>query len=181
MITGGYHGKVGNRFVLRRVNGESVLASRPEIKDRQTSPAQEEVRNKFKAASVYAKDILTIPKYRDAYKALARPGKSAYTLAVTDYFKAPWIEMIDTADYKGAPGEKIRILAFDDFMVTKVHVTVKDPNGEEVENGLCVKEPEGPAWIYTATTAQSETTGFVLEVTAYDLPGHPVVRTITIP
>jgi hypothetical protein len=180
LLTAGFKGKVGNQFVLRRRNGTSIMAARPNTDNLVPTPAQLEVRQKFSAASSYAKKILLVPEYKEAYQAKAGPGQSAYTMAIADYFSSPWIEAVDANFYKGNPGDLIRVLAFDDFRVTKVQLSLKDASGNILEEGSCVKESEGDGWIYTATTAQQQLTGLTINVLVYDLPGHTIQSTVTL-
>ena len=176
----GFKGKLGNQFVLKRRNGQAVMASRPNRTDVKPSAAQTQVTKKFKSASDYAKKILKVPEYRTLYQSKVQKGQSAYMLAVGDYFSLPWVESIDTKGYQGNPGDQILILASDDFMVRKVLVSLVDAGGNTLESGECQEATDGNGWIYTATTTITPTAGVTINVIVYDLPKHFVTQSLTL-
>jgi len=171
-LTKNYRGKFGNQFVLRNRNGKSIMAAMPMRKNDSMTPAQAEARRRFANASQYAKNILLDPDMQVAYAAKATGGMSAYNVAMTDYLKAPWVEEIDVTAYTGNSGEKIRVQAFDDFMVTEVTVKIIAPDETIVESGPCELDTLGIWWEYTATQSIADLTGHEIIATARDLPGH---------
>ena len=179
LITAGYKGKIGNQMVIKRRNGKTVLASRPNRFEHPVSTAQQAVKDKFRAAAKYARSILQNPEYFLAYAAMAGPGRSAYSVAVTDYLHNPVIESIDLTMYKGTTGDPVKILASDFLIVVSVHVTIKDANGNEVENGEAQKNAENNSLSYAATATVSPYLGVTVTVQAYDLPGHYTEMTVT--
>jgi hypothetical protein len=99
--------------------------------------------------------------------------KSAYAVAVADFFHAPSIGEIDVSDYKGQPGDSIVILATDDFMVKEVRVVIHNPDGTEADEGMAVQDKLNPMkWIWIAETANDTASGDKIVVMASDLPGH---------
>ncbi|MCX6243391.1 MAG: hypothetical protein NTU98_01695 [Bacteroidetes bacterium] len=115
------------------------------------------------------------------YQAKAKPGRSAFSVAIADYMNLPWIESIDTSGYAGNPGDPVRVFACDHFRVTRVTVTLKDPSGQVIENGECQPAPEGTTWLCTATIPMgSALAGSTVTAVVYDLPGHLAEMTVTL-
>lgn len=89
---------------------------------------------------------------------------STYNVAVADLLNAPDIETIDVSGYAGNPGDLIKILATDDFLVTGVSVKIENADGSLVEESAAVQT--GAEWIYTATATNSDLSGDKITVTA---------------
>lgn len=102
--------------------------------------------------------------------AAAKPGQSAYNVAVADFFRAPDIEEVDLTAYGGQVGDVIRIKATDDFKVQQVSVRIKNADASLIEEGQAVADPDGRSWIYTATAVNESLTGDKITVTATDRP-----------
>ena len=56
----GFKGKLGKQYVLRRDHGNTILASKPEIMKKNAAASQIAVRNKYHAATEWAKAILPL-------------------------------------------------------------------------------------------------------------------------
>ena len=176
----GFKGKLGKQYVLRRDHGNTILASKPEIMKKNAAASQIAVRNKFHAATEWAKAILQDPVNAAGYKSVAKRRQSAYTVAATNYLKPPWIELIDKSEYSGTIGDKIYVSAFDLYKVTKVTVKIKDSTGNLIEGGACVKDPAGITWDYTTTVANATLTGSTIEVVVYNLPRNSIEQVVTL-
>lgn len=169
IVTEGLSGKV-YQLVFRQWFGRTIVAKRPR-KFTTDTVNQLNVRETFKAAARYAKAAITDAAMKLAYKAKAKPGQSAYNIAMVDFFKPPTIGEIDTGNYSGQSGGSISIEAFDDFKVKDVRVKITKANGALVEEGDAVLSSDGLHWLYSATTTGT-VAGNVITVTATDLPGH---------
>ena len=175
ILAAGYKGKVGNQYVMKTVNGKSVIAAKPKRKDKLAIGGQLKTRNRFKAASDYAKLSMDDPETLEYYQNAAKPGQNAYTAAVTDFLRPPWINCIETTSYKGKPGDKIQIEAADNYKVARIAVTITDPDGQVIEEGDAQLEVN--KWFYTATASNQTLPGSSIIVTVFDMPGHPITET----
>jgi hypothetical protein len=176
MIMKDSSGKIGD-VVFRRRNGKTFICRRPNTsRAKRSSPAQQSVVSRFKAAVLFARTILKNPVIRKLYKAKAKPGQSAYNRAVADYFTAPTIVEINTGQYTGLPGSQIRIWAEDDFKVASVLVSIISSGGKLIETGEAYLDAHGCYWIYLAVQQNKTLAGTTVTVTACDLPGNITTR-----
>ena len=74
------------------------------------------------------------------YAAKAGESRSAFNVAVADFFGAPSIDEIDLTGYAGQVGDSIRVRATDDFKVVEVQVSIVNSDGSLVEQGSAVKQ-----------------------------------------
>ena len=58
-----------------------------------------------------------------AYASKAGDTRSAFNVAVADFFNAPNIDAIDLKAYSGTAGNSIRVRVTDDFRVVQVQVS----------------------------------------------------------
>jgi len=172
MITKGYHGKVGDQFVLSKRGNRSILGALPDRENVALTQTQLDQCKRFTGAVAYAKAALQDPGLKQIYESKATKNKSAYNLAVADFLSKPCIDQIDATAYSGNTGDKIRVLATDNAKVNSLRVMINDPDGIELESGECVYDPVNTNWIYTATTTQVPVTGNKIIASARDLPGH---------
>lgn len=171
----GIRGRIDN-WVYRKYGSRTVLARRPEFSG-PPSAAQLMVREKFRAAAVYAKAALADPVARAVYQVVAEArGLSLFALVVSDYLKAPVVEAIDTTGYHGLVGQSIKVMASDDFAVVGVTVAIRDAADELIEQGPAVLA--GGQWTYTATAAVPAQATVAIEATATDRPGHTGVKIV---
>ncbi|MBC8315894.1 MAG: hypothetical protein ISR57_01505 [Bacteroidales bacterium] len=179
-LTKNYRGKFGNQFSFRNRNGKSILALLPKRKRKRDkgTVAQQQNRRKFANASQYAKHVLLEPGMLAAYSARAKNGLTPYNVALTDYLRSPWIEVIDAEKYAGNPGDLIRVQAFDDFNVTEVIVRINDASGNQIESGPCQVISHGIWWEYTTTEAIASLPGVKIIAIARDNPGNKTEETI---
>ncbi len=120
-------------------------------------------------------------KLKAEYEAQAKPGESAFNVAVADLLHAPDIETIDLSNYTGKVGDTITIRATDDFMVTGVTVSISEADGTLVEKGAAVLGADGLDWVYTATVANANLSGDKIVIQASDLPGNVTEKDETLP
>ena len=124
---------------------------------------------------LYARAILQNVAIKQAYKAKAKRGQTAFNLAVADYFKPPVIVSVDLGQLANQIGSKITALVTDNFRVESVKVKIEKANGALLEEGNAIIQPDGLNWQYTTTTANGNTAGNTVSIIATDLPGHSIV------
>jgi hypothetical protein len=172
--------KTGDLLVFRQINKKTIILKNLQ---RSVKPSKKQIahQQQFKQATIYAKMILTDPEICELYTEAAkeRKGITAYNIAVADFFNAPNIESVDLSTYTGTTGDKIRVVATDDFAVKSVHVQISYADGSLIEEGEAVNTDKN-LWIYTATTENKELTGNKIIVTAYDIPGNQDTKELSL-
>ena len=138
------------------------------------------MRSRFQEAVIYGKSVLTDPTTKALYEEKTAPGKSAYNVAVADYFNAPNIKEVDLSNYTGEEGSTIRIKATDDFEVADVQVKIANADGTLVEVGNAVLQSDGLFWLYTATKLNESLQGDKITVTVSDIPGNNTIEEKTL-
>jgi hypothetical protein len=175
-----YSGKFGNQMVYRNRDGVSILAKMPKKNPKTATRAQLDARRKFRMASRWAKQALLDPEMLAEYTRLASGMKTSYVMAMTNYLRPPEVREILVSEYKGAIGDRIGVVATDDFRVISVKVSVKDAAGTLIEEGPCVEDLSADCWVYTATQAIDDLTGLVITAVATDIPNHPASLDLTL-
>jgi hypothetical protein len=171
-ITRFYSGKFGNEFVLRNYNGKSFLAKLPGPRRYDSTDKQTEVMSRFRLAVNYGRGCLADPAASAYYLSKPKKGKSVYRMAIKDFLNPPVIGKIKTDKYTGAPGDRIVIVATDDFGVEKVVVRITNAGGKLIEQGASKPDTSRTVWTYTATTQVKSTADVTISATAYDRPGN---------
>ncbi len=172
-------GMIGKQVVVKHRAGKQYLCGPPTInKNRRLTPNKAAWREKFKEFAEYGKYIGEIPEMKAAYKAVAKPGQTAYNVAFRDARYPPEVTSVSIQGYSGTPGDKIFVQAKDDFKVTKVKVTIYSASGEVIEQGDAVED--GILWMYVVTNSNNTIQGSKILVTAYDLPGNEGVKEIVL-
>ena len=173
IIIDGIGGMLGNQLVFKRDKaGRTILSVKPTFgENRVFSAAQRAQQEAFREAQLYAKTAKSDPVY--ARKA-AGTARSAYNAAIADWFHPPVILEIDRSGWQGGAGQRIRVKAQDDVLVTQVTVTVTAADGALLESGDAT-QVDGLWWEYTTrAAAEADAT---LTASARDLPGHVAKRT----
>jgi hypothetical protein len=98
LLLAGARGMIGGRFVLRQLNGVTVISRRPKKPTSQTED-QRHNRQRFRLATEFAKKELMSPDRKAHYSQLAvRAGlPNAYTAAVRDYMRKGHVMLQKTA------------------------------------------------------------------------------------
>ena len=174
LVTEGLSGKLGKRLVFRKgKGGNTILSTRPVFSaDRQFNVSQLAQQEAFKQAIVYAKVAKNQPLYITLAKGTA---KTAYNIAVEDWFGEPQVLSIDITGWTGQIGQEIRVRAQDNIKVSSVHVVIRADNNTTtpLEEGDAVpSEVDGLLWIYTTKTVIAQTPATHLDAYAYDLAGN---------
>ena len=108
--TDGLGGQVGNFVFRRRRADEKIFVSRhPGEQEAVPTQAQASVREKFQQAAIYGRSVVSNPETKAEYAAAAKPGQSAYNVAVADFFRAPDIEEVYLSAYSGQVGDLLNI------------------------------------------------------------------------
>jgi hypothetical protein len=175
-ITLGLSGGLGTEVGFRQVDGKTEAFRMPGPRKKNATSSMELHMRKFIKATYYAKGVVNDPIKKAVYQAKAVGRIQAYQLALRDFFKKPTIESIEFEAYIGVVGNKINILAVDDFKVDSVHVIIMNSNGGIVEQGFATAQPSGVDFIYTATVANPQFGDSKIIVTAKDLPGNFVTK-----
>lgn len=170
----GARGNFGKQFVYKKRGDATHIARMPAVNRNATpTPEQVNVRELFSSATLYAKSAISSPELKMGYQKKARPGVTAYNLALRDYIKPPVVKSINPAGYDGSIGSTIVISAKDDFRVAGVRVSLRTAVGDLVEEGSALLNPVNLGqWIYTATQELVTLAGTVITATATDLPGN---------
>jgi len=88
----GVSGIIGKTLIFRQMkNGTTVIAMRPKPRTKPITPAEAATHQRFKEAAHIAKKRLQDPILKAQYLAKAKPGQSAYLVALTEYLNAPKI------------------------------------------------------------------------------------------
>jgi hypothetical protein len=172
-IMKGVSGMLGDVVVYREHRGTLVMSNRPRKRETLT-PYQELAKSRFLRAVQYAKKQIADPVTKAEYTPSPQSRvTSAYAAAVADYLSVPKINLVDDAVYGGAVGDKIFIRATDDFKVTSVHVSIFKADGQLLEQGDAVLQPESVEdFTYTATVGIVKAPGMKILVTVRDKPGN---------
>lgn len=172
-LVAGLRGAVGRRMVFRNVAGKTVVSRKRKI-DPNYVPTEQQVnvRERFSDAILYAKAACVDPATKAAYALAAKPGQSAFNVAMLDSYKAPQISQLRLTDYTGQVGDIILVKAVDNFKVTEVQFSILKPDGSLLERGMAVKEPNGRDWKYVCTVQNGNLPGTRVIITAKDLPGN---------
>ncbi len=181
IVTHGLSGKVGNILVFSQRHGKTFVGKAPKKSTKDDTPAQEAHKLRFQRAIIYGQTVIADPVAKAAYEAAAENGESAFNVAVADLLQAPDIDSVDLSGYTGQVGEKIIILATDDFKVTSVTVNISNGDGTLVEQGAAVLGNTGLNWVYTTTAVNPSLSGDKITVDATDTPGNTTEKETILP
>lgn len=166
--------------VLRHTTGKLVVCELPLSCVLPIVDNQKILKRTMAMARAYAQSIRDNLHLSAIYQSLARPRLSSYFKAARDYFTPPEITGIETRRYKGVPGQKIRIKAEDDVMVTAVEICIYDGAGRLLEGGRAVIKGRKPVWEYTARERNPALTGSSIMVSASDMPGNVTCKIVSV-
>jgi hypothetical protein len=169
LVVRGISGSLGDQVVFKHYfDGRTILSKKPTFPDdREFSEKQKGHQGAFKEAAAYAKQAA---KTEAIYAEMARgTSRTAYNIALADWFRPPEIGAIDLEGWTGRVGESIRIKAVDDVMVVRVMVVISDEEDVVIEQGEA-ERVDGVWWVYTTTQAAPRAARVL--AAAEDLPGH---------
>lgn len=140
LLTKGFSGSLGP-IVFRQLRGKTIIAGKPDKILKKQSAHQRQNRDRLWAKQQMLDEEKKAYYWRKAKK-LKLPN--AYTAAVCDYMRKGEIKEVDTRQHKGNAGDIIKVFATKKgFPVSKVHVTLYDAEGVEIESGMAVKKDHG--------------------------------------
>jgi hypothetical protein len=182
LLVRGARGNVGKQFVYRKHGDNTTIARMPSVnKDAVPTEKQQETREQFSDAAIYAQGAISSADLKKEYEKKASPGKTAFNIAFRDYLKSPVVKKIDVSNYNGSVGSVMIVKAKDDFRVARVKVSVHSSSGILVEEGNAIPDPvKRSLWNYTAKQNNTTLPGTVISATATDLPGNTGSLSITI-
>jgi len=172
IILHGASGKIGDLLVIRQRAGRTILSAAPGKREKEATENQKEHQSRFQQAIIYGKSVVDDETKKAEYAEKATGMKTAFNVAVADFFHAPDIEEIDLTNYNGAVNDIIRIRATDDFKVERVHVAIYNSDGSLVEEGDATKTDNQLDWLYTSTVVNESLDGDKIIVQAIDRPGN---------
>ena len=180
-LLAGIHGPVGNLTIVHQ-NGKAIARRKPTVRPKAT-PRRVAHQVRFRAASKWARSVLTVPEIAAVYQEAAKgTGLSPHNLAVADYMHDPVIEDIELSGYTGKKGETIRVRAKDGLArpvtisLSEVRVIIRNVAEAILEQGNAT--PDGGAWRYLTQTDLPPRELVKVEVTAKDRPGHSATKTL---
>ena len=185
IIIGKLSGSLGKELVFRDWDGKTVVAKSPRGRSTAGTQTQAETRERFFAASQYAKSVLKSAdqSLAQSYAAVLRPRQNLYSRALQDYMSRPVVKRIDTGKYKGAANDILVIRATDDFRVTNLYVEIYSAGGALLESGFAEQNLNGLDWTYTviyANPAGSALVGTRIKAVATDVPGNEGMLEVTL-
>jgi hypothetical protein len=158
LLVSGLSGSLGPDHYSRVTkDGRTIISTKPDFSNRQFSQDQLATQSRAQQAAAYGKVACREnPIYAEKAKGTA---KNSYNIAFADAMKPPELHGIEYWD------GRIRVDVTDNVMVTKVTLTILDPEGKLLEQGdaelVC-----GVHWEY-----QPKNKGLI-RVEAWDLPGN---------
>ena len=169
IIVEGLSGQLGGQLVFQRGRGGgTIVRVMPTPSERPPSEQQVANQARFREAIAYARQAKDHPIYVEKARGTE---KSAYNVAVADWFRSPEIAQIDLSQWHGGVGETLRMQVQDNVYVEQVNVLITDENGDLVETGSATPEGNGLWWQYITTVDHPGGNGIVV-VSANDLPGN---------
>lgn len=170
----GLSGKLGDQFIIKTDKGGRTIVSAKPIfpSDREFSAAQLAHQQAFREAVAYA----NMAKGEEIYRLKAIGGpKSAYNVALGDYFNPPEILTVDLSRWTNGNGGTVRAKVQDDVRVAQVKVTISDETGAVLEEGLA--QEAGALW-WEYNTTRTAANNLRVTFSAQDLPGHVTEKTV---
>ena len=170
---------LGGNVVFRKMKDGSIIMANAPKPRKGNSEAQQESIDRFSYAVKYAKHQMTIPERKDLYKkGINNKHTSAHAVARQDLLNPPEIIDISAADYRGVPGDMIRVWATDDFRVATVTVSIFAADSSTVETGLAIPRGKKGLWRFTTTEKNPNVEGCTVKVTVKDFAENTVVGTV---
>jgi hypothetical protein len=86
-ISKGLSGKIGKELVFKKYKDKTVVSKYPDMTNIAPSASQQQKRNKFAEAVVYAKKINDDPIQKGIYLKKIPKGKRVFNFALAEYLK----------------------------------------------------------------------------------------------
>ncbi len=161
-------GSLGKDLMLRRLpDGRTILCQKPDFSQRTFSQKQLSHQERFRQASAYAKQAA---KTQPIYTELAAGTiKTAYNLALSDWFHPPQILDMDWHNFNGNAGNSLRVQVRDNIIVAQVVFSILSSEQQPLETGNAIQGND-LWWEYTLSRSIQGT--FSLLIEAVDLAGN---------
>jgi hypothetical protein len=147
IVTEGLSGMLGDVVVFRQLRGKTIMANRPRKPTRQ-SELQRENRQRFRAATLFAREAMKDPEKKERYRVKARKLNlpNAYTAAITDYLRKPTVNSVKC---KGRSGDYISVNASKKgFTLASVEVIMTDAQGSPlITQAATLKDRGSNQWV----------------------------------
>lgn len=163
-------GRVGE-LILYEADGQNLARRMPEANAERTE-SQDANSHRFKAAGIYARAATADPLLKAAYEAACVGHQNARNLAIRDAMRPPVIQELHLEGYTGKPAELLRVKATDDFRVKTVLLTIRDPQGNLIEEGPAEWNRETDEWLYLTRVAVASGQTVSVAALAKDHPGN---------
>ncbi len=173
-LLSGFHGRLNEFIVIKQRNGKPVMCFYPKGKRIKWTDNQKKHRQDFKDAARYASHAINIPERLAFYQEREHDGINAYNLAIADYLHAPVITSINIRKARGQDEYLVQVTAADDFMVTRVMLTLIDFDNKS-SRGEARQFRKSDRWVYRIGSGQLSTI-HTIRVFAYDYPGHYTIK-----
>ena len=175
-----YSGVFGSQVTLKSRKGKSVITM-PSVRPKLVpSEKQIAVRERFKLAANYARNAMKDPQLKAMYSERVHKSLSPFRLAANDFLQIPHIQSIDPSGYRGEAGQKIIVIARDNFKLESVTMKITDSSGKLVEEGDCVLSMPTGNYEYTTGSQVPSLAGVVLLARVKDLPGNVKELSLTL-
>ncbi len=175
IITKGLSGRVGKNVVFKNYGSKTVVSAYPDMSKVKLSAKQKKENNRFKEAMAYARNQLSDPESKAAYRAKAAGLQKPHNVAIADFYHPPEIGHVDVSISKLNQADRIFVEATDDFMVVRVEVEITDEDGNQNETGQALKISEGK-WLYVVKGVYPSVEGLKITVRAWDKPANCSVK-----
>lgn len=180
-FTKGASGTVGDMMNFRVRKGKTIISVKRGPSTKPPTEEQQETREQFIIASLFAQDAMKDPAVKALYQKAAKGGQTAYNVALRDAMNPPVIDDVNIGGYKGTVGDLIVVRARDVITPKSVRVAIFSQAGAVLEEGdAVIRANDRRIWTYTVTAANAAIAGTRVVATATDLPGNTAEKTSTI-
>lgn len=177
IVTQGFSGSIGKQLVFKHYGNRTIVSAMPDMSKVKKSKKQKVENAKFRDAISYARGQMADPLSKAEYKAKAKGMQKAHNVAIADFYNAPEIRKVETADISTT--QMLTILAIDDFKVVDVSVEIYDVEGVLLEQGHAVEKMEW-VWVYKISIPIDSLTKLRLLVAAFDKPGNKTTQEVEV-
>jgi len=179
-IFDGFHGRFNEHIVIKHRNGKPIMCFYPKGRKVKWTKNQEEHRQRFKAATEYAKRTLKNADRLAFYQEREHDGINATNLAIADYMHMPEIISIDIRKARKLDQYLIRVHATDDFIVTRVTIDLLDLTGKKFLYSDATQFRHSTLWLLRIDGSQLSL-AHTIKARAYDLPCNYTDKEYMIP
>ena len=172
LVINGLSGRLGN-IVFRRVNGQTIVSRLPIRRKKADTTAQKEIKRKFKEAVLYARTIRSNKEVWQQYAAMgATQGKSAFNMAVSDFYSYPEVLALATDSYQGYPGDNIAVIMKTADLLKYVTLVIITPDGTILESGKATANKKAGEYNYKVHEHNFTMHGTIIQVDTVDYAGN---------